>query len=98
MRRSARYVVAVVWFVGALASCRGQPGPTEEGAVPKSEAELQAIAADQRIRDAELAVRAMRPEERDLTLLLSLLGNRGLARWCDRLLHEALELAARARG
>lgn len=43
-----------------------------------SEAELRAIEADQRIRDAELAVRAMHPDERDLTPLLDLLGTEGL--------------------
>jgi hypothetical protein len=46
--------------------------------VPNSEVELRAIEADQRIRDATLVVRAMRPEQRDLTPLLELLGTEAL--------------------
>lgn len=70
--RVCRFVASAV-AVGVLGACGGATGLTEEETVPRTEAELQAIEADQRIRDAQLAVRAMRPEERDLAPLLSLL-------------------------
>ena len=78
MMRRARYVLAVVVFAGAVGACGSQSGSTEEATVTRSEAELRAIEADQRIRDATLVVRAMQPEERDLSPLLDLLGTEGL--------------------
>jgi hypothetical protein len=69
-RRAAFSILAVC----AVCGCGGAFGSDEEGTVSKSDAELAAIAADQQIREAELLIRAMRPEERDLTPLLKLLG------------------------
>lgn len=70
MRCQRVIALAIVGFL--LGACGART--STKGVAVKSDAERQAIAADQSIRDAILQIRAMRPAQRDLAPLLDLLG------------------------